>query len=111
MFSSNDCTGGELNDGKPIHSGKSPYPGYNPENAFDDDLDTFWEGHPDSSGLLWLGMEYDKETTIRCVRYYEMSGYGSTQVSLQVFDTSQGQWVSTLTEKVGQLPGGWKMTN
>jgi hypothetical protein len=101
----------ELNDGKPIHSGQFPYPGYNPENAFDDDLDTFWEGHPDSSGLLWLGMEYDKETTIRCVRYYEMSGYGSTQVSLQVFDTSQGQWVSNLTEKVGQLPGGWKMIN
>eukprot|EP00548_Thalassiothrix_antarctica_P011016 CAMPEP_0194161616 /NCGR_PEP_ID=MMETSP0152-20130528/79037_1 /TAXON_ID=1049557 /ORGANISM="Thalassiothrix antarctica, Strain L6-D1" /LENGTH=409 /DNA_ID=CAMNT_0038871423 /DNA_START=28 /DNA_END=1257 /DNA_ORIENTATION=+ len=79
----------DTSTGIPISSrfDSSQSPAWGAQLAFDDVGNPYlslWGGaDQDGSGEFWLGMEFSSMETIRCVRYIELPGHGSTKVAVQ----------------------------
>ena len=65
LYSNLDCTGTNDNDGTPVSS--EYYDNDSPENAFDTNDSSWWQGIYNNNNPYWVGMEYDNAREALCL--------------------------------------------
>jgi len=90
FYENANCEGAEFNTGTSISSGYAD--SHEPGNAFDTSEASLWGGRGDTSGNLWVGMEFQSLKEIHCVSFLDGTNNGATDFRIQAWEGSSNSW-------------------
>lgn len=95
FYPTRDCSGDMVpNTGTAVDSGRASYQ-YVPSNAFGGSVQgiKIWGGRKDSDGYFWIGMEYDYDVKVGCVKVWnDNDTYAVNSLTVQALDEND-DWV------------------